>query len=124
MKALAFLILTNNDDVLGQFPTATRIDGDALTVIRKARDLIHLGHPLLAHPLMGSVKPNQNPYKTIILDTKRGELDLQSLRLIEATIATFEKFLRDRPLPNWDERRLADCRLIDLLLAKNTLVQS
>lgn len=123
-ESMAFLILTNNDDVVSQFPLATRIDGEALDVIRKARDLIHLGHPLLAHPLMGSVKPNQNPYKTIILDTKRGELDLQSLRLIEGTIATYEKFLRDHPLPEWDERRLADLRLVDLLLAKNTLVQS
>lgn len=121
---MAFLVLTNNDDVVARYPTARRIDGDALTVIRKARDLIHLGHPLLAHPLMGSVKPNQNPYKTIILDPQRGELDLQSLRLIEATIATYEKFLRDRPLPQWDEQRLADFRLVDLLLAENTLVQS
>lgn len=120
---MAFLVLTNNDDVWRKFPTATRVDGDALAVIRRARDLIHLGHRLLAHPLMGSVKPNQNPYKTIILAAERGELDLESLRLIEATVATYEKFLRDRPLPAWDEQRLADFRLVDRLLAENTLVQ-
>jgi hypothetical protein len=119
---MAFLILTNNPDVKREFPQANFIDGKSTDVIIRARDLIHLGHPLLAHPLAGSVKPNQNPFKTIILDTKAGELDLQSLRLIENTIATYEKFLRDRPLPLWDERRLADFRLVDLLLAKNTLV--
>lgn len=119
---MAFLILTNNRDVMSEFPQATFIDGCSLDVIRRARDLIHVGHALLAHPLMGSVKPNQNPFKTIILDPKPHELDMQSLRLIENTVATYEKFLRDRPLPPWDERRLADFRLVDLLLAKNTLV--
>lgn len=33
----------------------------------KVRDRIHEGHLLLSHPLSGSVKPNETPYKSVMI---------------------------------------------------------
>ncbi len=55
------------------------------------RDKVHEGHELATHPLSGSVKPNETPYKTIMISEKKGVLDFNSLKIIEDSIATAKK---------------------------------
>ena len=58
----------------------------------KVRDRIHAGHLLLSHPLSGSVKPNETPYKSVMISRKAGKLDERSLSIIEGAIRSCAKF--------------------------------
>lgn len=98
------------------------IEGPALEVYKKTRDLIHKGHKLLTHPLMSSIKPNETPYRTILVTRKASrELDLQSLQFIEEAIHSTEKFLNDFGTPNWSEKVLNDFQLIDYDLISHAI---
>lgn len=86
-------------------------------ILLLARDAVHGGHKLLTHPLSGSVKPGETPYKSLAISKETGPLDLNSLRLIEHCILTCDKFpLRYQNLP---EPLLEDFQTVDL-----TLIQS
>lgn len=109
-------IITNNPLSKRTFETKYKIvyiDGSAMEILKNVRDNIHLGHKLLTHPLMSSVKPNETPYRTVCLSLNRGSLDIQSLEIIESAIMTTEKFLRDFNTPNWSDKILQDFQLID-----------
>ena len=120
------IILTNNPDVEESLKdkNVLRIDGTYRDVLIRARDLVHQGHRLLTHPLMGSLKPNETPYRTIAVSSEQGALDTDSLMLIENAIETFDKFAQvtrpDRGV-NTPERMLADFRMIDLSLITSAL---
>ena len=42
-------------------------DAGCLDVLIKARDAIHGGSRLETHPMAGSIIPNQNPYKSVMI---------------------------------------------------------
>ena len=118
------IILTNNPDVMKAMTDCDVrfIDGTYRDVLIKARDLVHQGHRLFSHPLMGSLKPNETPYRTIALSDSAGPLDTDSLLLIENAIETFDKFAKvvraERGI-NTPQEMLADFRLIDLSLIQS-----
>lgn len=87
-----------------------------LDVLELIRDKIHQGHKLLTHPLSGSVKPNETPYKSAVISLDRGNLDLQSLEIIEDSISVAKKFIDGKKTPRWTEEILKDFRLIDFNL--------
>ena len=81
-----------------------------MDVLVRVRDYIHKGHTLLTHPLSGSVKPGETPYKTVIISESAAVLDADSLRIIEESIITARKF----PMKiMFSEKVLEDFRLID-----------
>lgn len=90
-----------------------------MEVLIQSRDLIHKGYILLTHPLSGSVKPNESPYKSILIEEGTGTLDIDSLRIIENSIATAEKFVKIRKIPTWPKSILEDFSEIDYSLIKN-----
>lgn len=119
------LVVTNNPlskRELGAKYEILYIEGSVMDVFRKVRDYIHKGHRLLTHPLMSSIKPNETPFRTIIL-TKEGNniIDMQSLGYIEEGIHTTEKFLKNYGIPDWDESTLSDFELIDYDLISHAL---
>lgn len=120
------IILTNNPDVQNTL-TDCRVDlieGSYRDVLIRARDMIHQGHRLLTHPLMGSLKPNETPYRSVALSEEKDFLDFDSLQLIENAVETFDKFAQitrpDRGV-NTPEHMLADFRMIDLSLIQSAL---
>lgn len=92
---------------------------DLAAVLVEARDMIHLGWRLLNHPLASSIKPNQTPYKTLILARGDG-LDYQSLTLIEAALAAVKKL---GTFPGGEQRVLEDLQLIDLEMCRDIQLQ-
>jgi hypothetical protein len=94
-------------------------EGDFLAVLNAARDLIHLGWRLVNHPLSSSVKPNQTPYKTLVLARGLG-LDYRSLNLIEGAIAAAEKF---GDFPGGSKKVLADLQFLDLEMCKDIILK-
>ncbi len=88
-------------------------------ILYAVRDKIHKGHKLLTHPLSGSVKPNETPYKSIMISAERGAMDNDSVILIEdainmATSGKFEKYRQRQATLN--QRILADFQMIDFFL--------
>lgn len=119
-------IITNNPMSKSEFESKYVVeyieDGTQIDVLKKVRDYVHLGNRLLTHPLMGSVKPNETPYRTICISKKREEnVDLNSLDIIESAIATTEKFIRDFNIPGWSEKVLLDFQVIDLDLISHAI---
>ncbi len=110
-------IVTNNPMSKEKFEEKFKvefIDVPQLDILKKVRNYIHKGNRILTHPLMGSVKPNETPYRTVCVSTEIvNGVDLQSLEIIENAIVTTEKFLRDFNTPKWSEKILTDFQVID-----------
>jgi hypothetical protein len=119
------IIVTNNIMVMEKTDDKYQkvfVEGCLMDVLKKVRDYVHMGHRLLTHPLSGSIKPNETPYKTVLISRANGETtDVDSLILIENSIMTAEKFISRRSTPNWTEKLLGDFRLIDYDLIKHVL---
>lgn len=117
-------ILTNNGLVCDKFNnilSAVFIDGGYIDVLYEARNRIHYGSILVSHPLMGSIKPNETPYRSIILENKKGALDFQSLSIIESSIESCKKLMKDRTTPNWSNKVLEDFKVLDMKLLESAL---
>lgn len=110
-------IVTNNPMSKEKFEEKFKvefIDVPQLDILKKVRNYIHKCNRILTHPLMGSVKPNETPYRTVCVSTEVvNGVDLQSLEIIENAIVTTEKFLRDFNTPKWSEKILTDFQVID-----------
>lgn len=119
------IIVTNNPMSKEQFQSKYKvvfIEGTMMDILKKVRDNIHVGHKLLTHPLMSSIKPNETPYRTICISKEiLSKVDLQSLSIIEESIMTTEKFLNDFKTPQWNEKILLDFQLIDFDLINHAI---
>lgn len=119
-KKVKNILITNNKMVsekYGEEITLIYLDDlDMLKVLEVVRDKIHLGHELLTHPLSGSIKPNESPFKSVIISDEIGAINFESLRIIEDSIATARKFLSQKKVRDWPDRILNDFRVIDYSL--------
>lgn len=98
------------------------VDAGLIDVLKAVRDYVHKGHRVLTHPLMGSIKPNQTPYKTVVISYKQEtEVDFDSLTLIENSIETSQNLINSKPYKNWPNQVLEDFSLIDFDLIFNAL---
>ncbi|MEF9991172.1 MAG: GrdX family protein [Romboutsia sp.] len=116
------LIITNNPIIKENISNRDILFKEMtyIQILEECRNLIHTGYELLSHPLYGSVKPNETPYRSIILK-KGNNLDVKSLTLIEDAINTATKFQGNKITPNWPERIMDDFRVIDFDIFSNTL---
>ena len=118
------VIVTNNPLVLKEMEhrysiiyKETTFDG----ILEQIRDLIHKGYRLLTHPLSGSVKPGETPYKSVLMS--HGErLDMTSLTLIEDAIRTSRKF--EDKSEKYSGKTLDDLKLIDMDLLKGAIASA
>lgn len=122
---MAYWLITNNACVEQQYNSSSdRLlkktlympDAELIGVLTCVRDLVHQGHELLTHPLTGSVKPYETPFKSICVSAQTGPIHFASVTLIEEAINTANKFLKDRRSVVYPETVLEDFRLIDLSL--------
>ncbi len=119
------ILVTNNPDVRDKFNDKFQVDfldeKGYIDVLQYTRDKIHEGHELLTHPLSGSIKPNETPYKSIIISSKKGNLDTSGLAIVEDSILSARKFITNKPTPSWPDHVLEDFRVIDLSLMENVI---
>ena len=125
---MKFMLVTNNRMVQERFKpgetknltqVAYNEDFDLIAVLESARNLIHSGHRLLTHPLSGSVKPYETPFKSLAVTSDVEVLDFQSLQIIEESLATAKKFLADARVIQYSEKVYDDFRVIDLNLIQS-----
>lgn len=119
------ILITNNRYVNDKYKEKLEViflEGkDYLEVLEFTRDKIHEGHKLLTHPLSGSIKPNETPFKSIMISTNKGSLDMDGLNIVEESILTAKKFMTDKKTPDWPESILDDFMVIDLSLMENVI---
>ena len=114
-----YIIVTNNPLVLERHGGTRNIIYKEVSyegVLREVRDRIHEGHSMLTHPLSGSVKPNETPYKSIMISEERRGIDEESVLLIENAIHACKKFefKSDRYRQEvYEDFQLIDCTLIE-----------
>lgn len=96
--------------------------GSYTDVLNKTRDYIHNGSKLITHPMAGSLKPNQTPYKSVIVGKESGKTDYNSVILIENSLDAANKFLRIKTTPKWNEKILNDFKTVDLSLIENVII--
>lgn len=91
------------------------IEGGYRDVLTAVRDMVHRCYMLETHPLSGSVKPNETPYKSIgVSDKPARTVDFESLQLIENALSVFDKFpKRYDSLPEGMDR---DFQVVDTTL--------
>ena len=115
-----FLILTNNPLVpacmegKGKYTIRFCPEKSYREILVMARDMVYAGHTLYTHPLSGSVKPNETPYKSVIVSVEPHGFDSDQGEIIANAILAFDKF----PPIGWqlNQRILADFQLIDYTL--------
>lgn len=114
-----FLIITNNILVKEKWGSKYQVEFYDISyeeVLKKVRDMVYLGHELLTHPLSGSVKPNETPYKSVMVARDAKKLDMDSLDIIERSIHACSKFefRSDKYRPEvYADFREIDCTLIE-----------
>ncbi len=117
------IIITNNSMVFNKYGCKNSVeylkDAKYLDVLNFTRDKVHLGHKLLTHPLSSSLKPNETPFKSIIISKEVSNIDFQSLEIIENSIEVTKQFLRDKNLSTFKEKILNDFKLIDLSIIES-----
>jgi hypothetical protein len=111
---MKFRIITNNPLVNLKykeiFPMDYHEDATFLETLEFTRSKVHSGYEILTHPLTGSVKPGETPFKSIVISEEASKLNFDSLKLIEEAIITTRKFVLKG---NWTDKVLGDFKLID-----------
>jgi len=116
----AYRILTNNPLVKERLGMDHRVDFREIpveSIFEEAQAYAAAGHELLSHPLSGSVKPVETPYKSLMIAEKTGERDERGLMLLARAREACGKF-RDRR-DSYDDRLLHDFQLIDCSLIES-----
>lgn len=111
------MIITNNPKFKDLQAQNLVVDFHAISpqqILLLVRDYTHNNYRILTHPLHSSLKPNETPYRTVVItNNAEAKLDFESISLIEKAVATYEKFLKDVEYEIRDEKILADFQLID-----------
>ena len=126
---MKFQILTNNPRVrerLGNIYDIQYKDISYKEVLLEVRSKVQSGYQLLSHPLSGSVKPNETPYKSVMISgTAQPSVDTESEIIIENCIMACEKFpdMHRYCTPEiLEDFQLIDYNLIDSAISSATTV--
>jgi len=116
-------LLTNNSMAAERFAGVHDVDYrdcGALELLKAARDMVHLGHRLLTHPVTSGTAPNGSPFVSIVISAKADGTDFDSVSIIEGAIGVYGRLKNTRELP---ETIMNDFMLIDCeMLAKDTQI--
>ncbi|MEG1603216.1 MAG: GrdX family protein [Cloacibacillus sp.] len=126
MPSFSYVCISNNPNLKGHVKSLDYLDGGALDVLKAGRDLIHLGWELLADPLYGNFKPNQQPYRSLILKKDNivtMPLNMESLNLIENAIEIYKGASRLTMPGDLPEKTDDDFRYLDFVLLEETFHQ-
>lgn len=114
------ILITNNPLAEAEFGDNFRVEyheASMLGILVNIRDRVHRGHQLLTHPLTGSLKPNETPYKSVLISDNPGNIDPRSVQIIEECILALHKFTPG----HISENCLPDLRAMDLFLIRSAL---
>lgn len=118
------IIVTNNDKVANKYADVTNIEMCETyeDVLLKTRDLVYNKHILLTHPQASSLKPNQTPYRSIIVYPKGEDDNIKDVMMIDKCIQVYNEWQEISPSPEAYKERVAnDFKTIDLSVIDNVI---
>lgn len=120
-----YMVITNNPLVRSRLDDIHEVIYLELSyeeLLKLVRDRIYEGHRLLTHPLSGSVKPKETPYKSVLISERKEKVDGESVRLIENAILVCQKF-QDKS-KYYKEEVYKDFQLVDWTLLESGLASA
>ena len=118
------ILVTNNDRVYLKYRDEIKciLLDNYEDVLIKVRDMIYDRHILLTHPQAPSLKPNQTPYRSIIVYPKNDEDKMNDVLLIEKCLEVFRAWQDIALTPKKYESRVSeDFKTIDLSIIENVV---
>ena len=118
------IIITNNDRVYEKYKKEMQVIllDSYEDVLIKTRDMVYNRHILLTHPQASSLKPNQTPYRSVVVYPKGEEDNMKDIVLIEKCIETNRQWQEIAPTPkNYAEKVANDFKTIDLSVIENII---
>jgi hypothetical protein len=126
-----YVLVTNNPKADDVYKSNAAIGVEYLTnasyldVLIRVRDRVYDGWSLMTHPQASNLKPNQCPYKTILISRDREGQDFaRDVELIETAISGYHKFTDGMKAPCWGEKALGDFMTVDLSVVESALGSS
>lgn len=123
-----YVLVTNNPKAADVYKFNAKIGVEYLTdrsyldVLICVRDRVYEGWHLVTHPQASNLKPNQCPYKTVLISSGREVQDFaRDVELIESAISACHKFTDGMEPPRWHEKALRDFRTVDLSVVESAL---
>ncbi|MCE5202257.1 MAG: GrdX family protein [Synergistaceae bacterium] len=127
LSSFSYSCISNNPGLTGCVSHLELVDGSVLAVLTVSRDKIHSGWRLASNPFYGNFKPNQQPYRTLVLYRDRCadkvSVEFGSLKLIEDAMAAYSNSAVLRLPGEFSERIDGDFRYIDFTLMEETFRQ-
>lgn len=116
------LIITNNPMVKNMYNAEVCfIQGDCQQVLYQVLNKVAVGHKLLSHPLAGSIQPEDNPYRSVILSPFKTGVELSTLAMLEKCLEKVEAGVRNRKAATDHLPFARDYQLIDKNLVDNAM---
>ena len=110
------ILVTNNDRVYEKYKDQMKVillDGYE-DVLIKVRDLVYDKHVLL--------KPNQTPYRSVVVYPKGEEDNIKDIMLIDKCIQVYQEWQDIAPSPkSYQEKVANDFKTIDLSVIDNII---
>ncbi|MGS0764957.1 GrdX family protein [Syntrophomonas curvata] len=108
------LIITNNPMVKNtNNAEICFVTGDCRHVLYQAFNKVAMGHRLLSHPLAGSIKPETNPYRSVVLSRLKTGVELSTLAMLERCLEKVEAGIGKRAAAGNDLSFAQDFQMID-----------
>ena len=117
---MSITLITNNAGLYHSVKSGEYIDGSSLDVLIYVRGLVHSGSIVLTHPLCGNLRPNHQPYRSVIVDVVHGSADLESLTVIESAVSVYQSARIVKP-QELTEKGRADYAYIDAEIMRESL---
>ncbi|MDO4264902.1 MAG: GrdX family protein [Eubacteriales bacterium] len=117
-------IVTNNPRVYEKYKEETNVEllPKYEDVLLRVRDLVYDRHVLLTHPQASSLKPNQTPYRSVVVYPKGSDDNMKDIMLIEKCIETFRQWQDIAKTPeDYEEKVAYDFQTIDLSVIDNII---
>lgn len=117
-------IVTNNDRVQEKYKDDCKVIlvDTYKDVLLKVRDLVYDKHVLLTHPQASSLKPNQTPYRSVIVYPKGEDSNVDSIMMIDKCIQVYNEWQEISHSPDHYEDKVAnDFKTIDLSVIENVI---
>lgn len=115
-------LVTNNDRVYKKYKDDMEVIllDSYRDVLIKVRDLVYDRHILLTHPQASSLKPNQTPFRSVMVYPKGSEDNMKDIMLIEKCIETYDQWQEIAATPDHYQKSVEeDFKTIDLSVIEN-----
>lgn len=118
------IIITNNDRVFEAYKDEMQVilKQTYEEVLIATRDMVYDRHILLTHPQASSLKPNQTPYRSVIVYPGSGKDAMKAILLIEKCLEVYRRWQEIAPSPaSYPKKVEDDFKTIDLSIVQNVM---